>query len=80
MDKRTPEHRLAQTLLDLNVRVSPALATPKTLQPYGAALDEALRAIVEQARGDDDWVSGNDLLIRIGAVVRDRLGGIRVPE
>ena len=34
---------------------------------------DALQALVDEARADDEWVSGNDLLIRVGALVLDRL-------
>lgn len=38
-----------------------------------ASETSVLRAIVEQARGGDDWVSGHDLIVRVGAIVLDRL-------
>jgi len=34
---------------------------------------DALQALVDEARADDEWVSGNDLLVRVGALVLDRL-------
>jgi hypothetical protein len=39
------------------------------------AVDAALREIVSEARGGDEWVSGHDLTVRVGAIVLDRLGG-----
>lgn len=36
--------------------------------------EETLREIVAEARGDDDFVSGHDLCVRVGAIVLERLG------
>jgi hypothetical protein len=44
-----------------------------TDQRESEAVLAALRRIVEQARGDDEWVSGHDLIVRVGAIVLDTL-------
>jgi hypothetical protein len=38
-----------------------------------------LQAIVSDAYGDDEWVSGRDLELRIGAIVLEELG-VRQPS
>lgn len=70
---RSPEHVMAQTLLDRCVRPAPAYWTEALEADYGAALDAALCEIVTQARSGDRWMGDNDLVVRIGAIILDRV-------
>lgn len=74
MDTRTPEHQMAQFMLDVGTRPRPALWSPGLQREYADALNVALRALVDQARGGDEFVSGSDLEVRVGALVLDRVG------
>jgi hypothetical protein len=41
---------------------------------YAGLLDAALRAFIAKARGGDEWVSGHDLCVRVGAYVTEAVG------
>lgn len=65
---------MAQFMLNVGTRPRPALWSPGLQREYADALNEALRGLVDQARGDDQFVSGHDLEVRVGSLVLDRVG------
>jgi hypothetical protein len=52
-----------------------AVRSPQSEDYEEGKLRAELQSLVDEARADDEWVSGNDLLVRVGAIVLDRLSG-----